>query len=216
MENLLHERLQQAADNASPYRLSTVRLANGNMIMLSQREISLLQDEIERYYIPRPRFENGEPVQFDDEYIDHNGHNQTVSSLTYTKGNADYVNVNGWHKQPLNEPLKRPATKVLDADGVEIKVGDTIYYQHTGNEYTVVKLDPKDEYHALLKSSIDGKEQWHCIARFTHHEPDSLEKLRDDMSKYGINFEIASGRPYDKSKYTEFADRLTALMERDA
>lgn len=55
-----------------------------------------IADEIEKYYIPRPRYEDGEPVQFGKEFVDCNGHNQTLSSLTYTKGGHGYVSLNGW------------------------------------------------------------------------------------------------------------------------
>ncbi|MDR3845710.1 MAG: hypothetical protein Q3X42_00515 [Eggerthellaceae bacterium] len=112
-----------------------------------------IADEIEKYYIPRPRYEDGEPVQFGKEFVDCNGHNQTLSSLTYTKGGHGYVSLNGWTKQRIDEPAKRP-------------------------------------------------------------EPDSLEKLRDDMAEYKSDTHFAELKT--EHTFGEFINRLTALMERDA
>lgn len=127
MKKLLHERLYAAAEDY-------IRTGNvchidvfGKPIYMSSDLANTLADEIGRCYIPRPRFEDWEPVQFGDEFVDHNGHNQTLSSLTYTKGGHDYVSLNGWTKQRIDGPVKRPEPKVLDADGVPTKKGDKVW-----------------------------------------------------------------------------------------
>lgn len=78
-----------------------------------------------------PRFEDGEPVRIGDEVQSFNkGQTSHITSITFNKtgvhagyrwcGKDDYTTVSA-------KALKRPA-KVLDADGVEIRVVDTLYY----------------------------------------------------------------------------------------
>lgn len=89
-------------------------IGGDEVVGLTQKEGDIIADEIEKYYIPRPRYEDGEPVQFGKEFIDCNGHNQTLSSLTYTKGGHGYVSLNGWTKQRIDEPAKRPEPDSLE------------------------------------------------------------------------------------------------------
>lgn len=169
-----------------------------------------------------------------------------------------------------DEFVKRPAPKVLDADGVEIKVGDTVYptygiYQgilsnvldaddeaailiDVGNSFekyartalthelpvfdangerickgdTVWDLDSGERLHVeefvnrecgLVQCSNeeDGDCEDHDARRLTHREPDSLEKLRDDL------YTLAARDDGDiEVEIVIFADRLTALIERGA
>lgn len=108
MKKLLHERLRGWAKE---YPYSQLTAANDLGCSPYEHIDSVflaIAAEIEKYYIPRPRFDNGEPVQFGKEFVDCNGHNQTLSSLTYTKGGHGYVSLNGWTKQRIDEPVKRP------------------------------------------------------------------------------------------------------------
>ena len=210
MKKLLHERLREFASilDDDDY---TFRFEDGNFTDLELNEAESLADEIERYYIPRPRYEDGRPVQFKNEFVDHNGHNQTLSSLTYTKGSHDYVSLNGWTKQRLDEPVKRPEPKVLDADGVEIKVGDTVWktYPSVLKSKTVSKVgcSARREGHAGHEDApfVDFVEGgWDYARSVTKREFDSLEKLRNDIRANG------------GAVATEWARRLTLIMERDA
>ena len=127
MEKLLHERLQQYSTDDSSFGI----LDGTRISALYASETKAIADEIEHYYIPRPRFEDGKPVQFGDD-IEHpdTGDKCVIQSINIfndgkycfalqgTAGSAHYMK---------DEFVKRPAPKVLDADGVEIKVGDTVY-----------------------------------------------------------------------------------------
>lgn len=178
------------------------------------RLMPALADEIEKYYLPRPCFEDGEPVDFGCEFIDHNGNNQTVSSLTYTTGKSDYVTINGWDRKVLSANLKRPEHKVLDADGVEIKVGDTVWHVTGIYPWKVLSVNSSGVL-VRDKTLPDGE----CGGMFvgsdlTHKEPDSLDKLLYDVSK------VAGEGTCDwleaLSFIGEVEDRLAAIMERDA
>ena len=209
MMRLPHERLR----SKPAIERRCIVADSGTLVPIVNRDaMSALADDIEKYYIPRPRFEDGEPVQFGKEFVDCNGHNQTLSSLTYTKGSHDYVSLNGWTKQRIDGSIKRPEPKVLDADGVEIKVGDTVWHKEMGIKFLVTKLPTPDYY-----SSVEVKTTEPPIYTtgydpnlLTHREPDSLEKLRDDMKRNIDNMRLPS------ATYCEAYNRITAIMERDA
>lgn len=63
------------------------------------------------------------------------------------------------------DKVEPPAPKVLDADGVEISVGDVLYSVETGGSVTVDSIEPGNPWFA----TTDGALQ-HC-AKFTHRAP---------------------------------------------
>lgn len=201
MMKLLHERLR----SKPAIERRCIVADSGTIVPIVNRDgMSALADDIEKYYIPRPRFEDGEPVQFGDEFVDCNGHNQTLSSLTYTKGGHDYVSLNGWTKQRIDGSIKRPEPKVLDADGVEINVGDTVWVTHSGVKQVITRVE-NGNVHGNVGHEPTPLDPT-CL---THREPDSLEKLLVDLR--GAADFIPS-----KEYLKHLADRLTAIMERDA
>lgn len=79
-----------------------------------------------------PRFEDGEPVRIGDEYVDTFGAN-TVATIEFGDG---YSAINpgtpggyvvGEFEGAHGRHVPRPAPKVLDAVGVEIRVGDEVW-----------------------------------------------------------------------------------------
>lgn len=237
---------------------------------------SSLADEIERYYIPRPRYEDGEPVEIGDWFeAEDDGVAKTNEQIagfgpimscfmriTCATGNLYDVSD--------GELLKRPAPKVLDADGVEINVGDVVWDINNGCEHEVIGLPRGGCYQSVeIRNVITGSEggvdapllthtkpafdadgeriyvgdmvwtvnsmayskvkaivpereasvglalgdggvMWFRPDIITHREPDSLEKLRDDLMAAHESWDG------DPNKLVDYADRLTALMERGA
>lgn len=101
--------------------------------------------------------------------------------------------------------------KVLDADGVETKAGDTVYAK-SGIKYTVEKIghqqcEGMEDWDGTPWIMIDNG-SWMHAHDVTHREPDSLEKLLVELR--GVNF-IPS-----KDYLNHLADRIAAIMERDA
>lgn len=202
MNKLLHERLREH-DNGTG-RISIV--SSKYEITLRDHEAKALADEIERYYIPRPRFEDGSPVtdevfpcgSFFKIYLDGSW---ILEEIGEKKQEGSYFDL-----------AKRPQAKVIDADGVEINVGDTVWViggADDGKKLTVKGFEPcasgvvyvscgERSLVNILRSPYD----------LTHKEPDSLEKLRDDMFNEFSNL----GR-YELKGY---ANRLSALIERGA
>lgn len=99
-----------------------------------------------------PRFEDGEPVTPGCEFADGLKNTRTCTSvelLACGDGTRDAL-IHWDEDDPDNSLLvcmdsgdrvKRPAPKVLDADGAEIRVGDTVYHVKDGSEMTVYGIE---------------------------------------------------------------------------
>ena len=148
-----------------------------------------------------PRFEDGEAVRPGDKPQDKDGDWFEAVSFVFT---CDWWSIRGYQTEgfgDLNDKtrrtlegmaygtrVKRPAPKVLDADGVEIRVGDTVWVTIDnphgapllkGNEVTV-RFVPHDIVHVEDKEGAT----WHVGSNdLTHERPDSWERLEEDAAK---------------------------------
>lgn len=207
MKKLLHERLR---DEEAIYEGRITTDSGQRVADLYEREMEALAEEIEKYYIPRPRFEDGEPVRVGDSFIQKCINEEVeLSKIGIALYTSDCLNM-VWFP---DEVVPRPAPKVLDADGVEIKVGDTVWHKEMGIKFLVTKLPTPDYY-----SSVEVKTTELPIYTtgydpnlLTHSEPDSLEKLRDDIA--GFKAEGTYHGAID-AFLQRCEDRLTALIER--
>lgn len=217
MKKLLHERLREAADcEHDDLYASNVICADYGMRTCASvsAEATLfreLADEIEKYYIPRPRFEDGEPVQIGDVFIQKCVNEEVeldkIGIVLFTKDGLNMV----WFP---GEVVPRPEPKVLDADCVEIKVGDTVWGKYSGVEHEVLGFDTCDGLLCVsirnVKTGSTGGESPNLI---THREPDSIKKAVGDLGEL-LNFPMCDDIKLDKVE--EVYNRLTALVERDA
>lgn len=90
------------------------------------------------------------------------------------------------HTKP--EPLE---SDVLDADGVPIEVGDTVYCDDDPEQLIVDSFDdPGCVYHTLAKSP-NGILYTIEPSRLSHECPDSWEKLEEDAKKTVCDFALA-------------------------
>lgn len=110
--------------------------------------------------------------------------------------------------------IKRPEPKVLDADGVEIKVGDVVWMKGVPkgvpNEPLIVSGFKDDR---VLMSFHNETSLGYLPDKLTHREPDSLKKAVDDLGEL-LNFPMCDDIKLDKVE--EVYNRLTSLVERDA
>ena len=90
-------------------------------------------EEIKKRLMPEgmiwPRFEDGEPVRL-GEHWEEDGFDESVTRIDSIEFADDGVRFENEYNEVFcryGERVKRPAPKVLDADGVEIRVGDTVY-----------------------------------------------------------------------------------------
>lgn len=120
--------------------------------------LKAIADEIEKYYIPRPRFDDGEAVETIQGWLDRwylprpvfeDGEPVNVNTIEdmlcyqvaddgeWTATFADGTQLEG----KAGELLKLPEPEVLDADGVPIKVGDTVWVIHSGYEHHITRVE---------------------------------------------------------------------------
>lgn len=129
-----------------------------------------------------PRFEDGELVRIGDE-LEYKGETMRVYLATL---DADVwalwcsrEGIDGRLSGSYSERVKRPAPKVLAADGVPIEVGDTVYcdgedeplrVSHITDSIKVTLINSHASYFAVNPS------------RLSHERPDSWEKLEEDAN----------------------------------
>lgn len=183
-----------------------------------------------------PKFDDGSYVWFGDAYIDTDGDDNQVMAIEFNDRCTDLVGLEGFHTG-LNpsERVKRPAPKVLDADGVEIKVGDTVWAKYPPDtpKDRVVKaiVEAVDGYTVKVRSEyltgLEFVETVHC-SLLTHNEPDSWERLERDADNdpcgyFGFQSEKCNGcpafnndKPCTYAVCTDIVRRAKALAEKEA
>lgn len=226
MKKLPHEKLREAAKteaNIHNYYPCVVAAKDFGAMddtryTTEVKMLNAIADEIEKYYIPRPRFEDGEPVQ-DSDLIEIG---ECAVCCVYMDGSwlfnpdkyEDERNPKPWDEQEGRQCdfIKRPEPKVLDAEGVEIKVGDVVWPINNPEMKMVV-----DNFQRIYGQDMtancefEGEYYNFDVDKLTHREPDSLEKLRDDIQSH-----VTSGWHISTSQAAIYANRLTTIMERDA
>lgn len=159
-----------------------------------------------------PTYEDGELVEFGGvakvredigEVIEVRFHTGKCSEVTIAfEGESTathYMVVDGPH-------LKRPEPEVLDADGVPIKVGDTVWNVESGKRYEVLKLPAKNSYQSIAVRGEDGTDGFDptCL---THRKPDTQESIDADAMF------LVSESFFDQRR-DEFKDRVFDLLAR--
>lgn len=138
-----------------------------------------------------PRFEDGELVMPGDKAHYASAHNDEteieVESITTMNGYFvlcdDECRSNQYEQ---GQRVKRPVQSVLDADGVEIRAGDTVWFRSlsTGDRMRKATVTGFGEHSldgplATLKDEAGGT--WHIDPKkVTHVQPDSWERLEED------------------------------------
>lgn len=132
-----------------------------------------------------PKFEDGEYVWFGDEVDGLRGGIDNIELYERTTNLYD-VDVN--LIMSFGERLKRPAPKVLDADGVEIKVGDTVWHRSlctmgSMRKATVIGFDENSLGGKLATLKDEAGKTWYIDPKkITHVQPDSWERLEEDAA----------------------------------
>lgn len=145
---LMHERLRE---HAAKCAIGVFAVGDTEIVSLRAGEALALADEIERQYVPVPRFPDGEPVS--------EGSETCYGTVSY----------------------------------IDVEVSDTCWGSW------IVHFDDGDRIEGTFSQ------------RVKRPEPDSLEKLRDEMTRKRQALNAPS-----MDELETWADRLTALMERGA
>ncbi len=137
-----------------------------------------------------PRFEDGGLVRIGDE-VEFDGETMLVCDVTFYADSwtlwCDCENISGRIYGSYGERVKRPAPKVLDADGVPIEVGDTVwavYGEHRKHTVRTVCSDGSLKPNLLVDDGCmvayeDGG--WDFAVRVSHEPPDSWVKWGEDL-----------------------------------
>lgn len=135
-----------------------------------------------------PRFEDGEYVWFGDEFLCRCGKSHVCDGVRVQNTGAKVIfaanhphNIFLKDGSEYSERVKRPAPKVLDADGVEIKVGDSMYVANYGDgPYIVCDIDENINRIELFWHENRNEKLFIAANRLTHTRPDSWERLEED------------------------------------
>lgn len=135
-----------------------------------------------------PRFEDGGLVGIGDE-LEFEGKTMLVCDATlYADGWAlwcDREDMSGRLYGKYGERVKRPAPKVLDADGVPIKVGDVVYFVADKDDgaLTVERIDANGGEPAVDLVYAGQILRWHSAnpEKLTHERPDSWRLWGEDL-----------------------------------
>ena len=129
-----------------------------------------------------PRFEDGELVGIGDEvWLDSKTWN--VYAIRFDRDSwtmqlsagCDYGALSGG----CNERVKRPKPRVLDADGVPIEVGDTVYLDGKDSPLEVLAIYTSGYRFAKVMNRA-GEYLAVDPPRLTHKRPDSWEQLEEE------------------------------------
>lgn len=130
-----------------------------------------------------PRFEDGEPVKVDDE-VEFEGETMRVNLATFDADGwalwCSREGIDGRLSGSFGERVKRPAPKVLGADGVPIEVSDTVYCDDDPEQLTVDSFDDPGCVYVTLAKNPSGMLYTIEPSRLTHERPDSWERIEED------------------------------------
>lgn len=163
-----------------------------------QRQLGGLSDRERRILDMWPRFEDTEePVMIGDEVDGLGG--EIIEVYIAENAAAIWNNfANHMHLRP-GERVKRPAPEVLDADGVLIKAGDTVWHED-GSELHVIGFgDVQDGETMLVAEYAAGPTKWgevRCLS-VTHTRPDSWEQLEEDAGEDPFRYCKTVGKRLD-------------------
>lgn len=173
------------------------------------RDGEKLRDYLHRCFLPRPRYEDGEPVQSSD--MEEIGAFATYR--VYMDGSwefepdkyEDETSPKLWDVQfgAKSERVKRPAPEALGADGLPIVEGETVWLDEAhsrcagscgfedGNKYSLCGIERQEMLTVEdAHIEVDGREYvrvctcgaWCHASWLTHTPPETQERIDDDAT----------------------------------
>ena len=149
--------------------------------------------EVEKRLMPEgiewPRFEDSEPVRIGDDF-ERDGDENGVSTVTVYLDGSFALNFRAYSR---GERVKRPAPKVLDADGVEVEVGDDLYTVEGMLKFHVSAIDKKSG--RIATEAMSALDKWADPKMYTHRAPVLAadgRPLREGETVWGVD----GGGPY--------------------
>lgn len=165
-----------------------------------------------------PKFEDGAPLMYEDEFQLGGAAHAAYGFNFGVYGRVSIGVEQGSHvRLPNGERVKRPEPKVVDADDVEIKVGDTVWH-HSGFAHGVVtSIDAGSLMNTTRYVDESGTEFRDAARNLTHTRPDSWERLEEDADsiRQAIACNFGDFSPSDfKQSGDSIQDRVMDLVRR--
>lgn len=136
-----------------------------------------------------PCFEDGELVKVGDE-VEYKGETMRVYLATLDADRwalwCSREGIDGRLSGSYGERVKRPTHKVLDADGVPIEVGDTVWATYNGCKHIVTAVCSDGSLHPEMVTDdgcmVEYEEGlWDFAKKVTHEQPDSWILWGEDL-----------------------------------
>lgn len=138
---------------------------------------------LDRCALPRPRFEDGEPVQMGDE-IAICGGDIDVNEVVMLLDGSGYrlLHSTDVSASAIEDRVKRPAPEALGADGLPIVVGETVY--PIDSEWLDTTLEVLSVESLSVKVSLPSGKGWTMFRAkdLTHTPPDTQERIDEDAT----------------------------------
>ena len=141
-----------------------------------------------------PRFEDGAPLKLLDDF-ERYGEENGVSVVTMYADGSFALNFRAYSK---GERVNRPAPKALDADGVEVEVGDDLYSVEGSLRFHVSAIDRKSG--RIATEAMFALDKWADPKMYTHRAPVLAadgKPLREGETVY----ELDDDRPYTLKRF---------------
>ena len=185
-----------------------------------------------------PKYTDGSLVEIGDEIVGSDyGERFRVYTVTFHVNGFTLREKSGMsHWYESDDRFERPALKVYDADGVEIRVGDTVYLlpgdwcdefpclgYHGGEELEVFSLHA-DHVVGGIGCRDTRRPKGTCRpqpSQLTHERPESWERLEDDATMPAATYcermgiEVEEGYSFVEPMARDLVRRAKALAERD-
>lgn len=137
---------------------------------------------LDRCTLPRPRFDDGEPVQFGDDTDELDG----VEKFIFLRSGGGCCQMQDADGNICNVypggRVKRPAPEVLGADGKPIKVGETVWLEKDGCEGIVKGIGVNGSSTAYVEWKNGRWSPDVLCDHLTHTPPETQERIDDDAT----------------------------------
>ena len=122
-----------------------------------------------------PRWDDGKPIARGD------APDGIAAVMVMLDGSGyELIDMPDYAVRPRGERVKRPEPEVIGADGLPIKIGDTVFLESFGRPFTVVGFDG-----AYLKDADGGYLRADCA---THTPLDTQERIDEDANKFSCDY----------------------------
>lgn len=124
-----------------------------------------------------PRYETGEPVKLGGSVEDEDGDEAEVAYITFFEDHVECGLFNGVETYPVDidhgDRFKRPVSEVLDADGAEIREGDTVWHTESDEQAIVLDVERRRAVSVEFEPSDGGCKHTGTITakHLTHRAP---------------------------------------------